>query len=153
MITLTRILVPHDLNSTSDDALAYARRLARTFGAQLVLLHVMENQFMRAVAADPHDIAAGVRRQLENRLSDDDRRVSSATVAIEESDHPADAILDFARNGNIELIVMGTHARRAMNRLLMGSVAERVVRSAPCPVLTVRPSTAVQFPRGSSSRS
>jgi nucleotide-binding universal stress UspA family protein len=138
MITLTRILVPHDLNCTSDHALAYARKLARTFGAQLVLLHVMENPFMRAVAADPRDIAAGMRRQLDDRLTDDDRRVSRATIALDESDHPADAILDFARNEKIDLIVMGTHGRRAMNRLLMGSVAERVVRLAPCPVLTVQ---------------
>lgn len=137
-MTPKRILVPHDLEATSDPALAYARELAKPFGAELVVLHVMGNQFLRAVPGDPRDLAAAVRQQLANRLTDDDRRGLRATVAIEESDHPADAILDFARNAQIDLIVMGTHGRRAMERLLLGSVAERVVRAAPCAVVTVR---------------
>lgn len=138
MITLTRILVPHDLEATSDRALAYACELARTFGAELLLLHVMENQFMHAVVGDPRDFAAGMRQQLAHRLTSDDRRDLHAAVTLEESDHPADVILEFARNAKVDLIVMGTHGRRAVERLVMGSVAERVVRSAPCPVLTVR---------------
>jgi nucleotide-binding universal stress UspA family protein len=73
-----------------------------------------------------------------HRLTQDDLRLSRASVALEESDQPADAILDFAKNAKIDLIVMGTHGRRAVERLVLGSVAERVVRSSPCPVLTVR---------------
>ena len=137
-MSVKRILVPHDLEATSDRALAYARELARPFGAELLLLHVMENQFLRAVPGDPRDLAAAARQQLANRLTDDDRRALRATVALEESDRPADVILEFARNAKVDLIVMGTHGRRAMERLLIGSVAERVVRAAPCPVLTVR---------------
>jgi nucleotide-binding universal stress UspA family protein len=98
----------------------------------------MGNPFLRAVAGDPRDLAAAVRQQLANRLTDDDRRTLRATVAVEESDHPADVILELARNAKVDLIVMGTHGRRAMERLLIGSVAERVVRAAPCPVVTVR---------------
>jgi nucleotide-binding universal stress UspA family protein len=135
---ITRILVPHDLEATSDGALAYARELARTFGAELLLLHVMENHFMRAMVSDPRVIADGTKRQLMHRLTQDDLRLSRASVALEESDQPADAILDFAKNAKIDLIVMGTHGRRAVERLVLGSVAERVVRSSPCPVLTVR---------------
>jgi nucleotide-binding universal stress UspA family protein len=138
MMTLTRILVPHDLEPTSDPALAYARELARRDNAELVLLHVMPNPFLRAVAADPRDITFGTRRQLVSRLPHEDVNGSRTRVAIEHSDYAADAILDFAKNEKVDLIVMGTHGRRAMERLLMGSVAERVVRLAPCPVLTVR---------------
>lgn len=107
------------------------------------------SQFMRAVVADPHDIAAGIRRQLSNRLTDDDQ--SGAMVAVEESNHPAEAILDFAGDAQVDLILMGTHGRRAMERLLLGTVAERV-RSAPCPVVTGRHSNAVRFASASSSR-
>jgi universal stress protein A len=146
MVTLRRVLVPHDLEDTSDLALAYARDLARTFGAELLLLHIVDNQFLRAVVADPRVIAGGISRQLESRLTDDDRRLSRARVALEESLHPADAILEFARNAEVDLIVMGTHGRSAMQRVLMGSVAERVVRAAPCPVLTVRGSARVGPP-------
>ena len=141
-MNVKRILVPHDLEENSDRALAYARDLARTFGAELLVLHVTENHFLRASAADPRDIDAGVRNQLARRLTDDDRRLSRASVALEASDHPADAILEFATTREVDLIVMGTHGRRAMARLLMGSVAERVVRLAHCPVLTVGNSAA-----------
>lgn len=137
-MTVKRILVAHDLEVTSDDALEFARGLARTYGAELVLLHVMENTFMHAVAADPHEIIARTRQRLISRLTHDDLHLLRAKVEVEESSHPADTILDFAKNGGIDLVVMGTHGRRAMERLLMGSVAQRVVRSAPCPVLTVR---------------
>lgn len=138
MMTLTRILVPHDLEPTSDPALAYARELARHLGAELVVLHVMANPFLRAVAGDPRDITFGTMRQLASRLTPDDVSLSRARVEVEHSDHPADAILDYAKNEKVDLIVMGTHGRRTVERLLMGSVAERVVRLAPCPVLTVR---------------
>jgi nucleotide-binding universal stress UspA family protein len=62
----------------------------------------------------------------------------NATAVLEISDHPAEEIVKHARAHNINLIVMGTHGRGAMAQLLVGSVAERVVRTAPCPVLTVR---------------
>jgi nucleotide-binding universal stress UspA family protein len=141
MITLKRILVPHDLEETSDDALAFACELARTFGAELLLLHVMENPFLHAVFGDPRDIAASIRQRLSDRLTDEERALLRAKVALKESDRPADAIVDVAKTAEIDLIVMGTHGRRAVERLITGSVAAHVVRMAPCPVLTVRPPT------------
>ena len=116
----------------------YGRALARTFGASLHLLHVMENPFLRPTAADPHAIKSATSRRLAGRLTDDDRSALHATAVLETSDDPSDAIVKYAGAHGIDLIVMGTHGRGAVAQILVGSVAERVVRMAPCPVLTVR---------------
>ena len=71
-------------------------------------------------------------------LSEEDREKLRATPILRTSNAPAAAIADYAKEERIDLIVMGTHGRGAIAHLLLGSVAERVVRSAPCPVLTVR---------------
>lgn len=133
-----RILVPTDFSSPSDAALAYARGLAGTFDASLHLLHVVESTFLRAVVGDPHDQETAALRQLQERLTDEDRRRSRALPVVERSDEPADEIVSYARSRDVDLIVMGTHGRAGVAHLMMGSVAEKVVRSAPCPVLTVR---------------
>ena len=93
---------------------------------------------MRPVACDPHVLVDAAREQVNAQLTADDRRNLRATAEVDTSDSPADAIVDYAKNANIDLIVQGTHGRQAIDRLLLGSVAERVVRSAPCHVLTVR---------------
>ena len=72
------------------------------------------------------------------RLTDADRRDLDALAVVRISDAPADEIVGYARDEGMDLIVMGTHGRKAVAHLLLGSVAERVVRTAPCPVLTVR---------------
>jgi len=134
----TRILVPTDLSAPSDAALAYARGLAGTLDATLHLLHVVGNPFLRAVVGDPHDQETATLRQLQERLPDEDRRRFRALPVVERSDEPADEIVSYARTRGIDLIVMGTRGRSGMAHVLMGSVAEKVVRSAPCPVLTLR---------------
>jgi nucleotide-binding universal stress UspA family protein len=134
----SRILVPTDFSAPSDAALAYARGLAGTFDATLHLLHVLENEFLRPVVADPQALETAALRHLQKRLTDDDRRRFHAIPAIERSDAPADEIVSYARTQDIDLIVMGTHGRSGMAHLLVGSVAEKVVRAAPCPVLTLR---------------
>jgi len=68
----------------------------------------------------------------------DDRNALHARAVLETSDEPADAIVSYAKQAEINLIVMGTHGRDGLAHLLVGSVAERVVRSASCPVLTVK---------------
>lgn len=138
MLSPTAILVATDFGEAADRALTYGRTLARAFGASLHVLHVLENVFMRAVVADPRHIEAAALRRLDERVTDDDRRTLRALPIIDTSDQPAESIVAYARTAHIDLIVIGTHGRGPMERLLMGSVAERVVRTAPCPVLTVR---------------
>jgi len=138
MIRLTRLLVATDFSDASDAALEHGRALARSFGATLHLLHVMENLFLRPVPGDPYALKAALLRQLQKRLTTDDREALRGVASIEAADDAAAAIVSYARTHTIDLVVMGTHGRRGIDRLLLGSVAETVVRTAPCPVLTVR---------------
>jgi nucleotide-binding universal stress UspA family protein len=132
------ILVPTDFGMASDTALLYGRTLAHTFGGTLHLLHVMENYFMRPIVADPRALEAAARRQLDERLTAADRDTLGASAILEVSDHPASAIVEYANASHMDFIVVGTHGRQSMERLLTGSVAEHVVRRASCPVLTVK---------------
>lgn len=138
MIVLKDVLVATDFSPPSDSALTYGRALARAFGATLHVLHVTSNSFMRPTAADPYAIKAAILQTLEDRLTAEDRTRLRARPVLETSDHPGDAITEYAKSASIDLIVMGTKGRSGLSHLLVGSVAERVVRNAPCPVLTVR---------------
>lgn len=138
MIAMKKVLVPIDFAEASDAALIYARNLAKTFGADLHVLHVMENLFLRPMANNPAAIEAGIANRLTERITDDDRQNLHAVAVMRKSDTPAEEIVRYAEQEHVDLIVMGTHGRVKMAHLLMGSVAEKVVRTAPCPVLTVR---------------
>jgi nucleotide-binding universal stress UspA family protein len=131
------ILVPIDFSEPSEAAFAYGRDLAMQFGAALHLMHITENPFLRAVVSDPISLEEAPMRWLQDRLTDDDRR-RGAVAIVEQSDEPANEILRYATSAPFDLIVMGTHGRTGLARLALGSVAEAVVRAAPCPVLTVR---------------
>jgi nucleotide-binding universal stress UspA family protein len=98
----------------------------------------MENYFMRPIVADPRALEAAARRQLDERLTAADRDTLGASAVLEVSDHPASAIVEYANASHMDFIVVGTHGRQSMERLLTGSVAEHVVRRASCPVLTVK---------------
>ncbi|HUR32797.1 MAG TPA: universal stress protein [Vicinamibacterales bacterium] len=138
MIQLQNVLVAVNFDEASNVALRYARSLAGNFGARLHVLHVTENLFLRPMANDPRAIEAGITRRLLDVLTDEDRTKLHAVPVVRKSDEPADEIVKYARDEQIDLIVMGTHGRPGFAHLLMGSVAERVVRLAPCPVLTLR---------------
>ena len=138
MIALKRILVATDFGPAAEAALTYGRALANNFGATLTVMHVAENFFLRATIADPHALKAAVARRLEERLTAEDRSALHARAVLDTSDQPADAITAYAKQAEIDLIVMGTHGRNGISHLLVGSVAERVVRTASCPVLTVK---------------
>ena len=131
-----RILVPTDFSAPSEAALACGRELATRFDAALHLMHVAENPFLRAVAMDRRALEEAAVRWLQDRLTEVERRRGSVAI-VEQSDEPANEILRYARSANIDLIVMGTHGRTGLARVVVGSVAEAVVRGAPCPVLTV----------------
>jgi nucleotide-binding universal stress UspA family protein len=147
MITLEKVLVATDFSEPSDAALIYGRELATRFGATLHVLHVAQNVYMSTLGAENYvaiapdlqeQIEAAARQQLHALLVDTDRSGPPTIPAMLVSSSPAAAIVDYARAHNIDVIVMGTHGRGTLAQLVMGSVAERVVRLAPCPVLTVR---------------
>jgi nucleotide-binding universal stress UspA family protein len=147
MILLKNILVATDFSEASDAALAYGRELARTFGATMTLLHVADNIAARAYGADgivfvepdlQVELETMAQRRLDELITDDDQVDVRSEALVVSASSPAAAIVQFARDKNTDLIVIGTHGRGAVAHLLMGSVAERVVRTAPCPVLTVR---------------
>ena len=145
-MAIKKILVATDFSEPSQAALAYGRELARMFGASLAVLHVVDNILTRAyvdgvVLADPEfqrEIETSAQRQVDAVLVDEDRKMLGAVGLVITSNAPSAAIVTYARDASVDLIVMGTHGRGAIAQLLMGSVAERVVRIAPCPVLTVR---------------
>jgi nucleotide-binding universal stress UspA family protein len=138
MIALKRILVATDFGPAAEAALTYGRALAKNFGATLTVMHVAENLFLRPTIGDPHALKAALAKRLDERLTVDDRSALDARAVLETSDQPADAITTYAKQAEIDLIVMGTHGRDGLAHLLVGSVAERVVRTASCPVLTVK---------------
>ena len=138
------IVVATDFSSTAEHAQRLAHKLAGAFGAELHLLHV------RVLLEDPH-LGDEQRSQFERMLSDSDASTRDALVSAGAAapDVPtvphlvrglseSEAIVETARELGADLIVMGTHGRRGLSHVLLGSVAERVVRSATMPVLTVR---------------
>jgi nucleotide-binding universal stress UspA family protein len=142
---MTRILVPVDFSPGSEHALAYAAALTLRVGAHLGLLHVVEDPTASAwseyyvpdLARWRADLVAGA----EKRIAACRAALTGAPPEIDTAvrvGHAASTIVEFARTERFDLIVMGTHGRTGLTHLLMGSVAERVVRTASCPVLTVR---------------
>ena len=147
MIVIKKILVATDFGPASDTALNYGRALALQFGASLHVLHVTQNVNLTAASeygfvSLPVELQAEIERAAQRRteqlLTGDDRSDLTVTAATVTHNTPAAAIVDYAKTNRIDLIVLGTHGRGALGHLFMGSVAERVVRTAPCPVLSVR---------------
>ena len=130
--SITRILVPVDFGDTSDLALNYAVTLARRFGATLHLLHVVDDTSVCALTGRLVDEAA---RRLPWVLW----RTRGVAVRREvRVGRLADKIRETAAERKCDLIIMGVNGRTGMAHLLLGDVAETLMRNAPCPVLTVR---------------
>jgi universal stress protein A len=146
-----RILVPTDFSAPSDAALATAKSLAVRFGASIHLIHVLQDPYATAAfAAEIHGyIPSGIKEswqaqaqtQLDEQLSAAERTQFRATTTVLFGPS-AKSIVEYAHDHAMNLIVMGTHGRAGVAHLLIGSVAERVVRTAECPVLTVRGTSA-----------
>lgn len=136
-MNVERILCPVDFSAGSEAALAYASTLAKESGAELHLVYVYEETIAYTEGlgsyVPPADLEPDKER-LKNTLPTKDVPCRHEFIV----GHPADALVDYAKDKNIDLIVMGTHGRTGLSRLLMGSVAEAVVRRAPCPVLTMK---------------
>ena len=142
----TRILVPTDFSETSDSALRYGKALAAAFGATLHVVHIVEEPYGQPWAVEAYGFSLAALQ--DEWIKDAKRRLAESLSAEEQATlhavtttvlgHPVMEILRYAKDHAIDLIVMGTHGRGPLGHVVLGSVAERVVRKAPCPVLTVR---------------
>ena len=143
MIALKNILVATDFSESAAVALTYGRDFARTFNARVHLAHMVEDVMMRyspEVAFGAPELQKNLEqaawRNLRGLITEDDRAFSIVPV-VQTCLNIPQAIVDYAKANAIDLIITGTHGRGPVKHMLMGSVAERVVRTAPCPVLTV----------------
>jgi nucleotide-binding universal stress UspA family protein len=138
-VRANKILVPFDFSTCGKAALDLATVLARDSGARLLLLHVDETPFLVA-GGEYFEVAPVVSQdELRKRLSE--VVVTDPNVPCErrvETGNPTDEIVRMATEENVDFIVLGTHGRRGLTRLLLGSIAEAVMRQAPCPVISVR---------------
>jgi nucleotide-binding universal stress UspA family protein len=146
MIALKNVLVPTDFSDASESALRYGKALATAFGATLHVVHVIEEPYGQPWAVEAYGFSLAslqeewikdARARLTDSLTEEERTALKA-VTTTVLGHPVMEILRYANERAIDLIVMGTHGRGPLGHVVLGSVAERVVRKAPCPVLTVR---------------
>jgi nucleotide-binding universal stress UspA family protein len=145
MSRIKNILIPVDFSNASKRALRYACELADTFEATLHVLHVVEHPYLPGAYLEFYpppaeffdQVEQDSRKQLERLLTPEEQARYGA-VLVSRTGAAALEILDYVRSrGNIDLIVMATHGRGGVARLMMGSVADQIVRGAPCPVLTL----------------
>lgn len=165
-MAITHLLVPTDFSEPATDALRYALEEARLHRAKVTLLHVLPARSETDVyyvtgsaelprpggldpavetclgalsASEPRGVRSDPSEEALTRLRDLMPDSFHGTWEVEvAAGGAADTIVRFARERHVDLIVMGTHGRAGLQRMLLGSVAERVLRLAPCPVLTVR---------------
>lgn len=135
MDPIQRILCPIDFSDTSLHAFTFAERLATSLGAEILLLHVFDRAESKTVGGQTTPADPEVTRHLDNV------RPSHSTTLVQRVTHvgdPGEVICWLAENQSCDLIVMGTHGRRALKHLIMGSVTEYVLRHARCPLMTIR---------------
>jgi nucleotide-binding universal stress UspA family protein len=141
--TPRHILVPHDFSATAEAALSYATALALKLGARITVLNVYElpSYGYGEALGFTAEILSDIQRASEEGVKIAADRARSAGVEVNDAvrQGPAWSEIDAAANElGVDLIVMGTHGRKGLSRAFLGSVAEKVVRTAPCPVLAVR---------------
>lgn len=144
--TFQRILLATDFSETSSYAVEHAILIARTLNAELHVLHVLENDIPAVMDGGVYlppnysdfleELDKLAAEKLEAVVSRDDRDKISVTLVMRRG-APFLEIIRYARDQNMDLIVLGTHGRGALAHVLLGNVAEKVVRHASCPVLTI----------------
>jgi universal stress protein A len=148
IVSVKRILVPVDFSRHADAAFAYARELASPLGASVELLHVVEDPLAAGVwssevyTAEIAGLQVNLVRDAEQQLREYAAAHDRSIATTVRSGPVAREIVAFAADQSFDLIVMGTHGRTGVAHVVLGSVAERVVRLAPCPVLTLRAAAA-----------
>jgi nucleotide-binding universal stress UspA family protein len=146
MVSIRRILVPSDFSEPAAAALKYARALAEEFGSHLHIFHVVPEPFVypwgTEISTMPLvDLLAQSEALSNTRLAElipKDQAPKGGLTTSTAIGTPVDQILDYIDDSHIDLVVMGTHGRGPVGHLLLGSVAERIVRRSPVPVLTVK---------------
>lgn len=144
MINIKKILAPTDFSQHSKRALQYAVELGRVHDAEIILGHVMEPPIYptmfegAAVAVPPLDESfhRQLREHLETMRKEEIGDLPCKVIVREGS--PTNELVELAREEDVDLIVIATHGYTGIKHMLLGSTAEKIVRSAPCPVLTVR---------------
>jgi universal stress protein A len=140
--TVRTILVPVDFSKPAVHAMDYAVRFAQVFGSRLFLLHVVEQSAIAVDSTQWVDIYSQAKLVAKSRLERFARRIKKMDIPVTAEIIRGAAyaeIIRFARRHRADLIVIGTHGRTGLQRWIMGSVAERVIRLAPCPVLSIQP--------------
>jgi nucleotide-binding universal stress UspA family protein len=135
VINIRTILYATDFSSHSNQAYFHAVALAEAYGATLTIAHVYTPETKDAKPGAEEEARRQRRGELE-QIRPVNPRISVRHVLLEGD--PADAIIGHAAGSRIDMIVMGTHGRTGLDRILMGSVAERVLRGAHCSVLVVK---------------
>ena len=146
MLKLTSILCPTDFGEFSEHAIRYACELAEKFGAELHLLNVLQDYDAIAPGTGEAfmpftDWLPELKKQSHEQLAKQPGPEWASKVPVHRTTRvgaPVGEIVNYAKEHDIDLIVQGTHGRRGIKHMLLGSVAENIVRYAPCPVLTVR---------------
>ena len=139
-----KILVPVDFSKTSQQAFQYALRFAEQFGCKIVLLHVVEPESVIAGApttidifAQPEEDTIAAEAELKALAASSSHRASSVTSKVR-TGHAPNEITKAAKDMDIDLIIIATHGYTSWRHFCIGSTTERVVHTAPCPVLVVR---------------
>ncbi len=140
-----KILCPVDFSEFTKEVIAYAADISKRYGAELHVLHVIPNltyftpyesfltpENLVAIEKNIQDDVDRDFKKVLGRVDIDVRKAVRTGVAFVE-------IIDYAKTEGIDLIVMGTHGRSGIEHILIGNVAEKVVRKSPCPVMTIRP--------------
>lgn len=148
-----RVLVPVDFSDASREAVQYAKEIALTYGAEIDLLHVVEEPlYASTYGLDPvhfptDEVVDRVETQLGNLARD---AIGYEHVMVEAAvGHPPTQIIDYVDSNEIDLVVIATHGRTGLDRMLIGSVAERVLRQSPTPVFVVKPGRRSLLPASS----
>ncbi|HLG29040.1 MAG TPA: universal stress protein [Candidatus Brocadiales bacterium] len=143
VVALNKILCPYDFSESSSHALRYAIEFASAYKAKLYLLHVFDIRVLDygepiyGISIPTKDAIGTIKTELANSIPEKVKNeLQVETIVV--SGVPFYEIIKFANENGIDLIVMGTHGRTGIAHILLGSVAEKVVRKASCPVLTVR---------------
>ena len=144
--TVRRVLTPIDFSDASETALRHAKEIALTHGAEIDLLHVVDKpMFPSAYGVDSAEVSTEeLLDKAEQGLGDLAQNLIGHEHAMVKAvaGHPVEEILNYAEENEVDLLVIATHGRTGFNRLLIGSVAERVVRQSPIPVFLVKPERA-----------